>query len=375
MKRLFNEEERKRILTYAIAGIIIVIAFFIITNIPAIFKFIKRFFEIISPFIWGIVFAILLLPLDRRFEELLPKDMKVGRKRGIAAILTILVFLLVVALIVIIVIPELISSAATFTANISSITSNTNSIQDFLKDTLHLDDNAIAIVNNYSSQVVQTVISFMNNAIPSVISAVSNTVSLVANFFMGIIIAVYILIGREKIVNTISDFLKGILPEKHYDSFKAILSLSIEKFSQFFIGKIIDSVIIGIICFIMMIILRLEYSVLISFVIGVTNIIPFFGPFIGAIPSAIILLLVNPMHALIFLIMVLILQQIDGNIIGPRILGESVGLSGIWIMFAILVGGGYFGFVGMLFGVPIFSIIYFLIKYYFENKNTKEIKE
>ena len=115
-------------------------------------------------------------------------------------------------------------------------------------------------------------------------------------------------------------------------------------------------------------ILRLEYSVLISVVIAVTNIIPFFGPLIGAVPCALILLIVNPTHCLIFLVMVLILQQIDGNIIGPRILGDSVGLSSLWIMFAIIVGGSYFGFYGMLFGVPVFAVIYYLLKYYADNK-------
>ena len=130
------------------------------------------------------------------------------------------------------------------------------------------------------------------------------------------------------------------------------------QFGKFINGKLIDSLIIGIICFIFMTIFRWDYALLISCIIGVTNIIPFFGPFIGAIPSILLLLIVDPMQALYFTIFILVLQQVDGSIIGPKILGETTGLSSFWVMFAILVGGGLFGFAGMILGIPIFAVIY-----------------
>ena len=131
---------------------------------------------------------------------------------------------------------------------------------------------------------------------------------------------------------------------------------------KFFEGKLLDSLIIGIICFIFMALFRMEYSLLVAVIIGLTNIIPFFGPFIGAVPSIFILLIISPLQALIFAVFILILQQVDGNIIGPRIIGDSVGLSSLWIMFAIIVGGAYFGVAGMILGVPVFSVIYTLLR-------------
>ena len=131
---------------------------------------------------------------------------------------------------------------------------------------------------------------------------------------------------------------------------------------KFFEGKLLDSLIIGIICFIFMILFRMEYSLLVAVIIGLTNIIPFFGPFIGAVPSIFILLIISPLQALIFAVFILVLQQVDGNIIGPRIIGDSVGLSSLWIMFAIIVGGAYFGVAGMILGVPVFSVIYTLLR-------------
>ena len=137
------------------------------------------------------------------------------------------------------------------------------------------------------------------------------------------------------------------------------LNFANKTFGGFISGKIIDSIIIGFICFGAMNVMGLPYPVLISTIIGVTNIIPFFGPFIGAIPSVVIIAIASPIQALYFLIMVVVLQQVDGNIIGPAILGNSTGLASFWVMFSIIVGGGLFGFIGMILGVPVFAIIYY----------------
>ena len=222
---------------------------------------------------------------------------------------------------------------------------------------------------------MQGLLSFVNNAIPNIVAVLTTTISTIFNFIMGIVIAIYVLVDREGFAKSYSRIFKSILTPKAYQNSMTFFDVSIQKFSQFFSGKLLDSLIIGIICFICMVVLRLNYSILISVFVGVCNIIPFFVLFIGAIPSALILLIDNPTSALIFLIMIIILQQIDGNLIGPRILGDSVGLSSIWIMFALIVGGGYFGFAGMLLGVPIFAIIYFIVKYFINEELDKiEIK-
>lgn len=376
MKKLLQDEQVKRnILTYTITGIIIAFFYVLFTHVPAIIKFIKGFLKIVSPFLWGFLFAIILLPLAKFIEEKLPEKLSAKRKRNIGAILSVSIFVLAVVLVFLIIVPQLIMSISTLSKNINNYSGNFNDLNAFLANTLHLSSDAIKIINDYSSQIMRGLLSFVNNAIPNIISVLTTTISTIFNFIMGIVIAIYVLIDREGFAKSYSRIFRSILTPKAYQNSKTFFDVSVQKFSQFFSGKLLDSLIIGIICFICMVVLRLNYSILISVFVGVSNIIPFFGPFIGAIPSALILLIDNPTSALIFLIMIIILQQIDGNLIGPRILGDSVGLSSIWIMFALIVGGGYFGFAGMLLGVPIFAILNFIVKYFINEELDKiEIK-
>lgn len=375
MKNWFKDENvKKNIFTYSITGIIVAFFFVLFSHIPALIRFIKSFLAIISPFLWGILFAIIMLPLARKFEEWLPAKLKVKTRRAISSILAVVIFLLVVLLICVIIIPQLVTSITTLSKTINNYSNNFSDFNAFLSNTLHLSNDAIKVINDYSSNIIQSLITFANNMIPNIITFFTSAVGKVINFFMGIVIAIYFLIDRESLINSFSRFFSVVLPEKHYKDGQTIFRFSIQKFGQFFTGKLIDSLIICILCFILMTIFKLNYSVLISVVVGVTNIVPFFGPFIGAIPSTLILLIDNPTSALIFVILIVFLQQLDGNIIGPRILGDSVGLSSLWIMFALIVGGGYFGFAGMLLGVPIFAIIYFVINYYVSDKLDK-IKE
>ena len=217
-------------------------------------------------------------------------------------------------------------------------------------------------IYNYSNQVVQAVWTGIKSVAPDLISSTWSALSSLGNFVIGFIVCLYILIDKQKIAYNIKRFSLAIFNEKQYDKGKKIMYLALEKFSNFFSGKIYDSIIIGILCFIAMLFINKEYATLIAVIVGITNIIPFFGPIIGAVPCALLLLIVDPFECLIFVIMIIILQQLDGNVIGPAILGDSVGLSSLWIMFAILVGGAYFGFFGMLLGVPVVAVIYYIIK-------------
>ena len=178
---------------------------------------------------------------------------------------------------------------------------------------------------------------------------------------IGLIVMIYLLNIKESLSAQGKKFIYSVLPLKSANIVVAEFQFIKKAFSGFIIGKLIDSLIIGILCFILMNLFKLPYELLISVIIGVTNIIPFFGPFIGAIPSFIIIVLQNPVQGLYFLIFVIILQQVDGNIIGPKILGDSTGLSSFWVVFAILVFGGLWGFPGMLLGVPIMAVIYYIV--------------
>ena len=216
---------------------------------------------------------------------------------------------------------------------------------------------------------------FLNEStdlVGSVFSTLASTLTTLIDLLVALIICVYLLNGKELICARVKKLVLAIFKPERAESIFEFGRLTNNTFGGFINGKIIDSIIIGILCAILMALIGMPLISLISVIVGITNIIPFFGPFIGAIPSILILLMIDPTQALIFAILIFVLQQIDGNIIGPAILGDSVGLSSLWIMFAIIVGGAYFGFFGMLLGVPIFSVIYYLINEEIDRRlNTK----
>ena len=184
----------------------------------------------------------------------------------------------------------------------------------------------------------------------------------VMNFLIGMIIALYILLDEPKLKRQTKKVLYALLPKKTTEKIIKISRLTINTFNSFVAGKAVDSLIIGILCYIILSFMNMPYTPLISVLVGVTNMIPVFGPFLGAVPSILILLLVDPFRALEFAIFILILQQVDGNIIGPRILGGAVGLPTLYVMFAIIIGGALFGIFGMFIGVPVFSVIFVLVR-------------
>ena len=186
-------------------------------------------------------------------------------------------------------------------------------------------------------------------------------VGFLTDFFIGIIISIYFLNSKDTFLAQIKKVILATFKESTAQEIFEGAAFTNKTFGGFISGKIIDSIIIGIICFLVMSIFGWEYSLLISCIVGITNIIPFFGPFIGAIPSVLLLLMMNPWHALYFAIFAILLQQFDGNILGPKILGDSTGLESFWVLFAVLVGGGLFGFIGMIVGIPVFAVIYYYV--------------
>ena len=220
---------------------------------------------------------------------------------------------------------------------------------------------------------IKFVMDFAKEIIPIVGNMLKVIASSIWNIVLGIIISVYLLIDKEIFFAINRKITCALFSKKTADRIFQLTYRTNETFGKFLIGKIIDSAIIGVLSFIVFTIFKIPYTLLISVIIGVTNIIPFFGPFIGAIPSGIIILFVSPTKALIFIILVFIIQQLDGNVIGPKILGDSIGISAFWILFAILVAGKFLGIVGMIIGVPLFAIVYSVIKedveFRLKNKN------
>ena len=293
--------------------------------------------------------------------------------RSLGTIGSILFLLLVIFLLLYMMIPELIRSIQNMTVNLpaefkefeqwmESVFNEESQLTEWLKalgiDLTEIGDYMETLLQKQILPQVKTYLSYLASITTGVISALK----MLFNFVIGLVIAVYLLIGKETFVGQGKKIVYAVLPSKYGNVVIHTMRITNQMFGGFVSGKILDSVIIGVICYVGLMILGMPYSLLVAVIVGVTNVIPFFGPFIGAVPSFILIALAEPVKGLYFLIFVLALQQVDGNIIGPKILGDSTGLSSFWVVFAILVGGGLFGFMGMLLGVPTFAVIYYLIR-------------
>lgn len=352
--------------------------YFAIRNISVFGQAVNKLVAILAPFIWGLVICYLLSPLMRVMEErvFLPLGKRLYRKskKGGAArfarVLSILfceiVLLLVLAAVVYLIIPQVLSSVQMLIKNSGTYADNVSAwLNGLLKNYPELDSYAGELLGNFNTNVgswlQNKVLPQLGNLITSVSSGVYGFARSIYNLIIGIIVSVYLLSDKEGHIAAFKRLTYAVFSVETADQLRQGLIFVDKTFMGFLSGKILDSVIIGIICYIVCSILQMPYTLLISVIIGVTNIIPFFGPLIGAVPSALIILMVDPTKCLIFIVFIIILQQIDGNIIGPRILGNSTGITGFWVIFSIILGSGLFGFWGMLLGVPVFVVIYTVI--------------
>ena len=336
---------------------------------------IARIVKILSPFIWGFAICYFLLPLQTNVEEkmLLPLMKKLYRKnskkdgkklaRGVSVLLCIVIFLIILAALVYMIIPQLYESINTIVSNSGTYFANLTAwLSEVLEAYPELENYVLGFVGDVNEDLVawiaDKVMPSLGSLASSVTSGVLSVVNALYNLVIGIIVSTYLLAGHEKFAALIRKVLYSVFTVEAAEKIRAGVAFADKTMMSFISGKIYDSVIVGLICYIVCSILRIPYVLLVSTIVGVTNIIPFFGPFIGAVPSALIILMIDPMKCLAFIIFVVILQQVDGNFIGPKILGSTTGISGFWIMFAIIVGAGLFGFWGMLLGVPVFILIY-----------------
>ena len=351
-------ENRKNLLitiAMATAVVCVVVLFFFRTSVFT--GFFRKTIRILKPFIYGIVIAYLLYPLSRRLEE------KLHLKRILAILLSVAFMFALAAILLIAVIPELMTS---LTELVRGIPGTVNRAEVWLSGLLESQGELLHTLETYLNLTTESIETFLkSNVLPQLRNLVTNMsknfsglLSVLKNFLLGSIIAVYLLESREKFVLQVKMVVYALFPHKMADWIREEARFTNEKISGFIVGKVIDSLIIGIICFAFVLITRTPYAMLISIIVGVTNMVPFFGPYLGAVPSAILLLTVSPFRCLVFVIFIMLLQQLDGNVIGPRILGNKLGLSAFWILFAILVFGSIWGIPGMLVGAPVFAILY-----------------
>ncbi len=344
----------------------------------------KALAGILSPFIWGLIISYLLFPLVkvlhhkvfRPFTAKLFQNSKKHRGIGLARVLSVfcaeIVMLLIVAALLYMVIPQLYISLETIVANSPIYISNlTNLATRLLSDFPELESVVTGMVGNANESVVtwlqNALLPKLGNMLTNLGTGVYYVLIGLYNMAIGIIASVYLLCNMEGFGASCKRMIYSILSVEKAKQVLDALAFINRTFMGFINGKLLDSAIIGILCYVVCSILDMPFTLLVSVIVGVTNIIPFFGPFIGAIPSSIIILMVSPIKCLIFIFFVLLLQQLDGNVIGPKILGSTTGISAFWVMFSIILGAGLFGFWGMLLGVPVFVVIYTAINVAVEN--------
>ena len=347
----------------------------IVLNLPAVVKGVKTVLNVFSPVINGIVFAYLLNPLmnfmDRRlYPFLLKRKMQDPKAKKLSHAVS-LVFALVLALLLIyeffnMLLPQLVESVTGIVSNLSTYYADAEQwVLGFLDDNPDLRTQVDVLLSKFydflTNWINNDLLANINQVFTSVTTSVMSVVNVVLDLVIGFVAAIYMLWSRDTFLAQIKKLIVALLKERTADHLLDLGRRVNQVFSGFIIGKLVDSLIIGFLCYFGMLILHLPFPALIATIIGVTNIIPFFGPFIGAVPSAVLILLVDPLKCLYFILFVLVLQQLDGNIIGPRILGNTIGISGFWVLVSITVAGGLFGFAGMVLGVPVFAVLYMLV--------------
>ena len=359
-------------------GVIVacVLVVFVLFRMTMIWGIIKKFFSILSPFIYGFVMAYLLMPvfnmLYRNLQPPMSRKFRNGTRlaKGFCSALTLAFGLAVVGVLLWMVLPQLVTS---ITSLVDSMDLYMNEISGWVASLLHnnpeIEHSFMRLYDQFSAQVMNWAQNDLLPQLGNMMSGVVTTVNVLMNLLIGVIIALYILNSKDTFCAQAKKMTYSLFTVEKANAIMARVAHIHRVFGGFITGKLMDSSIIGMLCFIGMrlmisfgwMTMPTSYALLIAVIIGVTNIIPFFGPFIGAIPSALLLLMVDPEQCMWFLVFILALQQFDGNILGPKILGNSTGLSSFWVLFSILFFGGLFGFVGMIIAVPAFAVIYDLI--------------
>lgn len=331
----------------------------------------------LQPFIIGAVIAyllnfILVFVEERMLSKNKLNKLKPKSKRAIGLLLTYIVAFILLALFIQFVLPQLVESMLGLVNDIPTYLTNLSDLSTKYTKDLNIDKEYLDIAVTKLTDFINYFISIAAGLLPVVGQALGIVASSIWNIVLGVIISIYLLIDKEKFCALGRKVVCAVFNEKHSKRILQLVDRSNDTFGKFLSGKIIDSAIIAVLTFIVLTIFKMPYVLLISVIIGITNIIPFFGPFFGAIPATIIILFVSPIKALWFILIIIVIQQLDGNIIGPKILGDSIGISAFWILFSLLVAGKFLGLVGMIIGVPLFAIIYSIIKEVIEEKLDKK---
>ncbi len=354
--------------------------FFVIYNIPGIAVWLGKINDILAPFIYGGVIAYLLRPMCNGYADMLEKVLPAKMQKlanSLAVVLSMITGLMIVYALIIMIAPQLVESIDTIWHAIPdrldqfynwavSLVGEEEELLQYLNKLNTGSDTLYAEIERWVSETLIPQFESIWGGVSNIVTGVGSGVMKILNFLLdlviGVIVAVYLLGSRKRFARQSVMIVRSVFKPRVADLLLEEVKFVDEMFAGFIDGKIIDSAIIGVLCYIGCLIFKFPNALLISVIVGVTNVIPFFGPFIGAVPATLLIMLEDPIKGLWFILFVFVLQQLDGNIIGPKILGDRTGLSSFWVLFAIVLFGGLWGLVGMIIGVPLIAVIYDLVK-------------
>lgn len=362
-------------------NILIAIAFtvfllFVKDNVDVVWEIICTIAGILTPFVVGFLFAYLLnFPYKffytKAFGKMGTKHKIFAKmKKPLALVCTYTLVAAIFVSIILIVFPQLVENLASLVETMptyyDALMQHVNEFIDWINSVFNAGIEKDNILNNILTEIskifsMQNITQFAGKTGEAIFGMVLGTASGVYNFVMGIVISVYFLAAKEQLCRIVKRLAVAFIPIKYLPKIYEIVDITDTKCGRFLVGDIIDAAFVGLLTFVAMVILNVPYAPLIAVLIGVTNIIPFFGPFIGAIPSAILLFIINPWDMIKFILIVVVIQQLDGNLFKPKIIGNQVGLSSFWVLFSVILGGALFGLPGFILGTPIFAVIYSLV--------------
>lgn len=315
-----------------------------------------------KPFIYGIMIAFVFhLPLSY-FQRKLPKSIKGKTRNIVAAILALLVIIGLLTFIFWIVVPQVVDSVRSLIVTLPGYVEDVMGMLEQAISGKKIPSELVEQINEFGDGFVEAASNFVKEKLPQLLSMASGFANGIANTFMAVVIAVYLTVSKDRLIRQLKRALFAFCSEKKYHYLLYVGELVNKTFSSFLTGQLTEALIIGVLCYIGCLVFRFPYAPILSVIIGCTNIIPIFGAIFGVAVSALLVAFVNPLQGVFFVIFGIVLQQFESNLIYPKVVGGSVGLSGLWVLFAITIGGGLFGFVGMLLGLPTFSVIYFLLR-------------
>lgn len=338
-----------------------VVLVWVVLHIQEVWQAVVMVINLIKPFLYGICMAFVFnLPL-KFFLKKLPDSM--GKWKKVVAVLASLCIIIgIIAFIFRIVVPQVVDSVVSLANSLPGYMDSAQETITRMIERQEIPKEVLKQVDVYGAQLQDTLVNVLKNALPQMLNALSGFASSIANIFMALVIAVYLTISKDKLLEQSRRFLYAFTNQRVYTYVLKVAHLTNGIFSAFITGQLVEAVIIGILCYIGCLILRFPYAPILGVIIGCTNIIPIFGAIFGVGLCALLVAFVDPLQGVFFVIFGICLQQFESNLIYPRVVGTSVGLSGLWVLFAITVGGGLFGFVGMLLGLPVFSVLYSLLR-------------